>query len=647
MSKEIVLKSLTLNNFKGIKDLKIDFSQVTNIYGDNGTGKTTINDAFCWLLFDKDSKDRKDFEIKTLALDGQTIHGLDHTVIGLLEVNGKTVTLQKIYREKWTKKRGEAERELTGHETLYYIDDVPVKKSEYQEKISSMIDENIFKLITNPLFFSTGMKWQDRRKVLLDIIGDITSDRIIGYKANLKPLESLLVDKDIDTLKKSIQARKKKLNDDIKSIPVRIDELNNAIVKEDFEALEGQKREVQEKIKTLEEQIIDSSKIGEEVLKQKDKLYELKSKLKNIEFKAKLEAEKPFEELKTELQHVNADISNYKFKITTLENKKENSTKYKNMLLAEMDELRNQWKQINEEILQFKEDEFICPTCKRVFEADDIEKKKQEMTENFNSRKAKSLADINSKGSAKKKAVEKLDLEINELEEEITSLNAKLTELEDRKKDLEFKHFNFEPQLNFDSNIEYQDVKKQIEELEVVLQQPSVETNVSTLKAEKVGLETELELINKKLAAKDKNESIKTRIQQLLKQERDLAEQIAELEGQEYLCEEYLKTKVELLESSINAKFKYVNFKLFETQVNGGINECCEALINGVPFSNANTASQINAGIDIINALCQQYSVQAPIFIDNRESVNEIIECNSQLINLIVSNDKTLKVEVM
>jgi hypothetical protein len=135
------------------------------------------------------------------------------------------------------------------------------------------------------------------------------------------------------------------------------------------------------------------------------------------------------------------------------------------------------------------------------------------------------------------------------------------------------------------------------------------------------------------------------RISRLLEEEKKLAQQIAELEGQEFLCEEFIKTKVELLESGINSKFRYVSFKLFETQVNGGLNETCEALINGVPFSNANTASQINAGLDIISALSEYYGVQAPIFIDNRESINQILETDSQVINLIVSKDKNLRVE--
>jgi predicted ATP-dependent endonuclease of OLD family len=128
LSKEIILKSLILKNFKGIKFLKVDFSKVTNISGDNATGKTTVFDAFTWLLFDKDSQDRSNFEIKTLGTDGQPIHNLEHQVTGTLSIDGREITLSKLFREKWVKKRGESEQEFSGHETLYYINDVPAKK---------------------------------------------------------------------------------------------------------------------------------------------------------------------------------------------------------------------------------------------------------------------------------------------------------------------------------------------------------------------------------------------------------------------------------------------------------------------------------------------------------------------------------------
>ncbi|RXM75332.1 recombinase RecF [Clostridium tetani] len=648
MSKQIFLKKLILKNFKGIKDLTIDLSKVTNIFGENATGKTTIFDAFNWLLFDKDSKDRTTFEIKTLDKDNNVIHGLEHEATGVLSIDGSEITLSKIYKEKWTKKRGEAEKQLTGHETLYNIDDVPVKKKDYQEKINEIIDENLFKLITNPLYFGTNMKWQDRRNVLLDIIGDITDERVINSKTNLKPLLKILGDKDIDTIKKSIAAKKKRLNDEIKAIPIRIDEANNSIKEVDFEALDFRKRGVVAGIKSLEDQLLDNSKVNDEVLKEKDKLYSMKSKLSDMEYKADTEKDKPKRKLQDKLSCLNLDISKLEYSIKSLKTSKDNIEFDIEKHTKLCDEEREKWFEENTKVFEFDESNCICPTCKRPFSEEEIEGKKQELEQNFNSNKAEILKAIQDKGKFYKRHLEKEQEKLESINSDIDSKNKELEKLKAEAQDLKKEIDNFKPKDTLESNKEYQDLKVQISELGKKVQQPiTVNNQVQELKERKSKLEIELEEVNKELAYKEQNEKTKARIIELQEEERELAEQIAQLEGQEFLCEEFIKTKVELLEASINSKFKYVSFKLFDTQVNGGINECCEALVNGVPFGNANTASQINAGLDIINALSEHYEVQAPIFIDNRESVNSLIETDSQVINLIVSKDKNLKVEVM
>ena len=646
--REIKLKKLYLRNFKGIKDLNIDFGNITNVFGENATGKTTIADAFMWLLFDKDSQDRATFEIKTLDKDNNVIHGLEHEVTGILNIDGKDVTLSKIYKEKWTKKRGEAESTLTGHETLYSIDEVPVKKKEYQEFINDIIDENLFKLITNPLYFSTNMRWQDRRKVLLDIIGNITDDKVINYRSDLKPLTKLLSDKDIDTFKKSVQAKKRRLNEEIKAIPIRIDEANNSIKELDFEALEFNKRGIVGGIKSLEEQLLDGSKVNEEVLKERDKLYSMKSKLRDMEYKASMEADKPKRELELKRDRFKNQLWQIECELNNLIDKKALYEKQADTLNRKADELRNEWFDVNSKELEFNENEFVCPTCKRPFDAADIENKKKELRENFNQSKAKKLSEIQAQGKGKKENFEKAKADIQDIKDKIETSRALKEDKAKEINELEEQIDNFVAKDPLIGDGEYQALKTEISELETKLQQlTTVNNQVQDLKNRKSKLEIELGEVNSQLAYKEQNEKLKARIVELQEEEKKLAQQIAALEGQEYLCEEFVKTKVELLESSINSKFKYVSFKLFDTQVNGGLVETCEALVNGVPFSNANTASQINAGLDIINVLSEHYGVQAPIFIDNRESVNDLIETNSQVINLIVSKDKNLKVEVI
>ncbi|WP_023625330.1 AAA family ATPase [Clostridium tyrobutyricum] len=222
MSKSIFLEKLSLRNFKGIKELDIDFSNITNIYGDNATGKTSIFDAFTWLLFDKDSQDRSKFDVQPLDENNNVIHMLETEVEAVIQIDGVNVVLKKLLKEKWVNPKGKPDAELKGVTTTYYIDDVPKKQKEYKQKINNIIPEDIFKLITNPLYFSTNMKWQDRKKVLMDIIGEITDESVINSRKELSPLNDLIQNKTIEEIKKSISASKKKLVKDKDSIPPRV-----------------------------------------------------------------------------------------------------------------------------------------------------------------------------------------------------------------------------------------------------------------------------------------------------------------------------------------------------------------------------------------------------------------------------------------
>lgn len=223
---QIKLDKLTLSNFKGIKSLEIDFNgKNADISGQNATGKTTIVDAFTWLLFDKDSNDKKDFNIKTIDENGNVIHGLEHSVTAILDISGTRIELKKSYYEKWTKQRGSVDKVFTGHTTDYFVDGVPVKKSEYADKIASIVSEDIFKLLANPLYFNDQLHWQKRRELLFQVCGDVSDDDVISQKPKLAELKGILGNHKIDDYKKNINSRKRKVNDELEKIPVRIDEV--------------------------------------------------------------------------------------------------------------------------------------------------------------------------------------------------------------------------------------------------------------------------------------------------------------------------------------------------------------------------------------------------------------------------------------
>lgn len=642
--KSIILKTLILRNFKGIKDLRVDFNRVTDISGDNAVGKTTIFDAFTWLLFDKNSLDAKDFEIKTLDKNNNVIHGLEHEVSALLNIDGVEKKLSKIYKEKWTKKRGEAEKQLTGHTTDYYIDDVPVKKVEFQEAIGNIIDEKLFKLITNPLYFSTILNWKDRRNVLLSIIGDVDVMDVIKGDNTLKGFDALLGEKTVDDLKKTLAARKRKINQDIDSIPVRIDELDKSILNLDFEALESELKLKNEELKQVEDKLYDSTKLGDVVLEKQQKLFNLKNMLQSIEYKAESQANRPKKELEALLDEKAYELKDTLRKVSTLEERLISIKFKKDLVKDQMDSLRNNWHEEKLRTLEFNEHEFVCPTCKREFEADDIEAKKKSLIEQFNISKSRKLADINSLGVAKKDEFEDIEKQISNLETEVEETKVKASGLEEEVKGIKVKLDNFKASIVLGE--EHKKVSCEIADLEVEINDnTSTKELISSLRREKSELVDAIDNIKAKLTYREKNKATLERIEELKDEERKLAETLAKVEKEEFQCETFIKAKVKLMEDSINEKFKYVSFKLFNTLVNGAVEECCVATVNGVPFDSVNNAGKINAGIDIINTLCNHYDIECPVFVDNAESVNELLECKSQVIRLIVSKDKTLVVK--
>src|SRR5690625_1293261 len=227
--KRIKLLNMKLVNFKGIKGLEINFNGIdTNIYGENAAGKTTIFDAFVWLLFNKDSQNNSTnrMGIKTLDSAGNVIHKLDHEVEATLSVDDKNTTLKKVYKEIWTRQRGANTESFSGHTTDHFIDGVPSKKKEYDEFIQSIVDEDVFQLLTNPSYFNEVLHWQDRRELLLEIAGDITDVDVIDSNKDLAKLLAVLEGRSIEDHRKVIAAKRKEINDQLEEIPTRIDEIN-------------------------------------------------------------------------------------------------------------------------------------------------------------------------------------------------------------------------------------------------------------------------------------------------------------------------------------------------------------------------------------------------------------------------------------
>lgn len=644
---EIRIYNLKLKNFKGIKELQIEFNgKDTNIFGANATGKTTVFDAFKWLFFDKDSNDRKDFNIKTLDENNNPIHFLEHEVEATLIIDGQDITFRKMLKEKWVKRRGQENQEFAGHETNYWIDEVPVKKKDYEEKINSLIPESLFKLITDPSFFNNVMSWKERRELLISISGsNITDEDILNSDEKFATLKENLQGRKIEDYKKVIVAKVKELNTEKEKIPVRIDELTNTLITEhniDYNKLEEEKETLNQELHKIDLEMTDIQARAKENLKKADQLAIAKNELNNLKFK--LETENSNKNSKEEII-----LNNEK---TVLENSLRNSNKQLEELTFNIEkdqkrkeELYKEWDGVNNTKLEFDPNSFICPTCKREYETDKIEEMKQQFEKNFVEHKESRKEEINKEGQSINKRIEESKENITKLKNQIEESTIKLSEINTKIEKLQSEKEKIET-FDVTKLPQYQEKLKELEELQKVVDN-LVKEDTAEIQNRKTSIMEQINNIDKQLNEKNVQERTAMRIEELKSEEENISQKIQELESQEFQIEEFIKTKVELLENAINSNFEIVKFRLFDTQINGGLIECCDTLVNGVPYSDVNNAHKIIAGLDIIKTLSRFYNTTAPIFIDNRESINDLCKINAQIISLVVTTDPKLRIGVM
>lgn len=639
--KNVRLKSLELRNFKGITNFRIGFENAeTFIHGANRSGKTTLFDAFNWLLFNKNSSNETAFEIKTLNTDGTVKHKLEHEVVGVIEFDNRNLTLRKVLSEKWTKKRGADTEELTGNEIKYFVDDVPKSLAEYKSTIDLIIQESIARTITDPFYFNTVMPWAQRRELLF---------RIVGMKSDIELLHSIEMDdkqilidiinseKTLDDYKKQIKVHKGRFNDEIKSIPARIDEVSRSIVEiTNVAEIESKIAELQ-KAKNEVQALIDNEaeankETQNEIIKANGLIFELKQQIQNERQRLELELNKGRNDLQLELNKAIAERN-------VIEEKKfQKSQALKtladgfNTIDTQLVDLRIKYSEIEASRFVFDESLCACGSCGRAFENETIEERKRKESELFEANKLNALEKIRIVGHEAKvnkenheKEIQKTKLESEQFIIDFQNASAKVAELETKLKSL--------PVSEIQDNDFIKQAAAQIEAVVI----PEMKSDNSELINKRSAIESTIKEFESKLSVLESNKKAETRVQELKDQLLILNQEKAQLEKVEMLIDKFTFNKITNLENEINSLFEMVKFKMFDEQLNGGIAECCICTIDGVPFSDANTASKVNAGLDVIKTLQTYFEVNAPIFIDNRESVTVLnTGVDMQIINLVV-----------
>lgn len=692
MSRQVTLKRLTLVNFKGLRNVAVEFGDgVTTISGRNGTGKTTIADSFAWLLWGKDSEGNSDskFGIKTNDAEGNFIPDLEHEVTGLFDVvdtetgEASSVELRRVYVEEWKTPKGSTERTLSGHHTDYFFNGVPLKKAEYDAKVATIIPEDLFKVITDPYYFLT-LHWKAQREYLLTMAGKINDADVAATREEFAALLRRVTGKTMEEYKKEISVRRGRIEAQLEKIPTRKDEATrNTPVAPNYAALESEKAQIQEDLANIDAAAASeaeanrvayeqAAKIQAEINTKRDTQAKALQDAKEAARAAAYETNRVADEAARDLAQVQRDeesenkyYSREKSVITaSIATAKRRKEDYE----AQVADLRKNWEKVNNE--QFPEQQaptagpLICPVfghqcadpgapnrhqCDAAAALESFRKNQDTARAAFIANQTARLDKMDAEGQELNRLIAAQDAEIKRLEAEAVALDTKHNAaVQDyaTKKATYNNTIAANPRVSTDPQIDPQTLptwvalQKEIDQLNArraAVTAPTTQDTAAERQQSRATLRARLSEIDQKLGLRATIKAAEARIVELDKEAATLAQEKATLQTEEALIDDFVRCRMEEVERRVNGLFDGVEFRMYKTLVNGEKEPDCVAYIGGVRYQDKNHAGQINAGLAVINALCAFHGVTAPIIVDNAESVNDFIPVKSQLVRLVVT----------
>jgi len=600
----MILKKLELKNFKNATDVRVDFCEKeTTISGTNATGKTTIMNAYLWLLTGKDSEGRSDYEIKP---EGKT--AIDVEVIGSFEIDGINREFSRTYKEKWVKANGSLTKEFTGHKTEFTVDGLTTKKTEYTKLISSIFGEEI-DLVSSPLGF-TRMPWKKLREILVEIVGSESWD--------IDDIKDLLKGKSPDSALKSIKTTRRIVGEKREAILAKAEERSRDL----DEGSDIEIESITEDIKQCNDRInkLNESKASGDLTEGIDDLnkeyQKAQTDLSDASDALRSEARSRIGDLTDEKQKLESYISDEKKKALSLKSERVRIEGKIEALKSDKKDLLDDYRHIA--ATEMKEGIKNCAACGQLLPEERI----ASVIERFNKDKAQSIKSNVSVGKAMAKNIELLEQKIKDLDTEPVSLEKEIQrshEIEDILLGLKIAKGETSPAIKLLEEARDQ-AKQNIEnatrdrDVFAAESRKLIDDKVNAIR------ETVSELMKIKVTHDRYTAGLK-RVNELKKESKALEKEYSLLCKNIFDIEEAVRAMLEKTRDSINGLFKTVGFRLFEEQVNGGYREICEPEIDGVAFGTANNGARVKAGIEIASKLQEYFGKKLPIWVDNRESV--------------------------
>ena len=655
----IEFKQITIKNFKGVLgERKITFNPtLTQIMGANHAGKTTIVDAVQWVLFDKNSIGQTVFGIDPKDENGEIIHHLDNTVVLELTADGTDYKLEKVRSETWTKPRKKSEAEMTGHTTKYFVNENKYTQKDFKTFVDDLCKESLFKAITTPSYFPS-LPAEDQRNLLTKMVGKTTDEELAGDNEDFKGLLQELSGTDLQKFREQLRYRIRELKEEIEQIPSRINENTEELKaleasKPDFDFTRKRIKEIETGIENIDNELADLSRTVDtefnERTKERTEINKLKNRMQAIvqSYQDKNTTEerkhkKAIDDAKYEIEVTERAIRNAKAAV-------EDGQAQLNKIAIASEDFKKRWVILDQTAFSWDNNQEICPTCHQRLPQDDIDRMKEEMEGNFNDNKSKQFDALEEEAARIKKRKSDAEATIKNAQDKLEKLEQQCKEQEETLQ----KAQESKPTLTYHTDDEeYQqlqmDVNARTAALEARTEEETSDTKVkqeATLKQRKAEQNRLRDELRDELAKEQRITDKQNRIKELENRQQTLNQQLTELEKKDYTAEQFTIAKIENLEKKVNELFTNVKFQMFEPFITtGGIKPTCECTMHGTPYRDLSTSEKINAGIDIINAMCAFNDTYAPLLIDNAESITDILPTRSQQILLIVSRDKELTI---
>ena len=658
--KKIIFKSLSLLNFKGIRNLHVSFGEnLTVISGRNAAGKTSIADAIMWVLFDV-GYDGNKLEPKTFDKNHEIIKEIPHEAELTLLVDGDQIVLKRSLSDAW-------KGDKCTNTYKYYVDGDVTTAGDFKKVVEDICPDSVFRRISSATNFCS-LPWQKQRELLESLAEKYTTQDITQGDERFDFVVEELKKKTIADLIHHIKYKRKEVQKQLDAVPVRLAELNKSLPEaQDWDALSTEKSNLNDKLVELANKM-QAIRIGGADKVRYDGI------LKKIEFaeKRKRNMEQGAMNLATEqatkhqsdvittniavkkaqslVDDLKATMRGYTESEIHAKDKKEECERKVVDINNRLDELsKSRW--------SWNAEDGICPHCGQPLPAEDVERIKKESKDRFNERKSNASKKIQEEFNGiqqeytdAKNLLEKLDNDRMVTTNQLMKANKTLKEAEFKKLEVDAEKPKTYEQILAEKE-EYQQVVKEIADLQAELNKPSASSDenakmLAELEKEREPIGIRYNEVLELLATKETYDRISELIEKAKQDKESYQNQLDELDEQLDLANEYNKKSCQLLEENVNGHFSYVKWAMFTQDLDGNIKPYCECYHDGVPYSRLNGAAKVNAGIDIANTFSRFYQVSAPMVLDECESVNDpIYSGDQQQIRLKVTTDDKLKFE--